>query len=138
MTTANETRGEIALVLDGQEFVMRPTYQAIQAFESATGRSLVELAREALEGRLSTGDAAIVATHCIRAWGETTGSVQARAAKVERIGELIVEAEGGMTKALGMIGGMLALAATGNYTAKGEPKAAATETTDTSSIPAAA
>src|SRR3546814_8479413 len=49
-----EERGELALMLDGQDMVLRPSYEAIDAFEKATGKGLLMLARDSLKiGRAS-------------------------------------------------------------------------------------
>ena len=66
---ANEERGEIDLVLDGQRFVLRPSYVAMVAMEKKCGRPLIELATLAEQGLLTQEAQAIVVTELIRAWG---------------------------------------------------------------------
>jgi hypothetical protein len=67
---ANEVRGELSLKLaDGVEYVLRPSHEAIVAFEAETGRGLFDLSRSADTGMLTSSEAAIIATHCIRAHG---------------------------------------------------------------------
>jgi hypothetical protein len=120
---ANKARGEVTLTLDGQEFVLRPSYEAIQQFEQQTGKGVFELARAALDGKLTATDMATVATECIRAWGRQTEDTSAKGANSTRIGEMMAEADGGWIAALNAIGELLANAAMGGYTAKGEVKA---------------
>lgn len=120
---ANVDRGEFALVLDGERYVLRPSYQAIVAFEGATGKGLLELAQAALAGQLTLGETAAVACECIRAWGRATDNVGAKGAGGERIAELILDSEGGLIAAMPAVGAVLAMAATGGLTAQGEVRA---------------
>lgn len=136
MRPANEERGEIALTLDGAQFVLRPTFEAISAFELATGKGLLQLAQESLRGSLYLSEVAQIATECIRAWGRATGQKSAQGVNAARVAELILEAEGGFVDAVKTISAMLSLASTGGYTAQGEVKATGT-TTKTSGAPVA-
>lgn len=122
--SANEERGEVAMELGGERFVLRPTYEAIQAVEAALGRGLVDLGQSALNGKLGTDDAAIVATEFIKAQGRATGNKSMAAVNAKKVGSLMFEADGGFTTCLGIVGAVLAMAATGGYTATGELKAA--------------
>lgn len=131
---ASAERGEIALVLDGQSYVLRPSYEAIEAFETATGKGLLELARGAVEGSLRLGETAQVVTECVRAWGRAVGNTGARGANAVTIAGLIIESDGGLVHVSRILGGVLSLAVTGGYTAQGEVKAG---TTTTSAVPAA-
>ncbi len=117
---ANATRGEITLALEGQPYVLRPSFEAIQAFETATGKSIIDLARSALAGALTTGDAAIIAAECIRAWGRANDDEATAHFNARRVGELMFEADDGVTGAMKAIAEVLAWAATGGYTAQGE------------------
>ncbi|ODU71354.1 MAG: hypothetical protein ABT11_04090 [Novosphingobium sp. SCN 66-18] len=132
---ASEERGEVSLVLDGATMALRPSYEAIFAFEASTDKGLLELARAALEGKMRLADLSQVVTECIRAWGRATQQPSIAASNAVRIGQLIVEAEGGMARVLGIVSGMLSMAVTGNFTASGEVKAGTTTTT-TSEVPA--
>lgn len=132
---ANEERGEITLVLDGADFVLRPSHEAIMAFEEATGKGLLQLARDAISGVLRTAEVAYIAAECIRAWGRATGQKSAQGVNAPRIAELIQESELGVRGAMDTIAAVLALASTGGYTAQGEVKA--TGTTKTSEAPVA-
>lgn len=115
-------RGEIALNLDGQELILRPSHEAIVEFETITGQGLMQLTRAALDGSLSVGAAAQIATECVRAWGRATESKSAQGVNAIRIAELILESKDGFHGALATIAGMLSLASTGGYTASGELK----------------
>ena len=131
---ASEERGEVSLVLDGATMALRPSYEAIVAFEASTDKGLLELARAALEGKMRLADLSQVVTECIRAWGRATQQPSIAASNAVRIGQLIAEAEGGMARVLGIVSGMLSMAVTGNFTASGEVKAGTT--TMTSEVPA--
>lgn len=122
MTEANETRGEIALDLSGKEYVLRPTYQAISAIESKTGKGLLALARDAAD--ITLADAAIIATECIKAHGQHIGDDMMAKYSANKIAEMMLETEGGIAACLGRLTALLMVAATGGYTASGELKAA--------------
>jgi len=102
---ASEERGEVSLVLDGATMALRPSYEAIFAFEASTDKGLLELARAALEGKMRLADLSQVVTECIRAWGRATQQPSIAASNAVRIGQLIVEAEGGMARELHCLGG---------------------------------
>lgn len=125
-----EERGELALPLDGQDMILRPSYEAIDAFEKATGKGLLQLARESLNGSLTLAETAQIACECIRAWGRANEDRGSAGANTQRIAELIMESDGGLRLALSTISAMLALAVTGNYTAKGEVKPVTTKKTE--------
>lgn len=118
-------RGEISLALGGQDMVLRPSFEAIEGFERATGKGLLQLSREALSGVLTLSETAHVACECIRAWGRANGDHGAAGSNVKRVAELIMEGEGGFHGALETVSAMLALAVTGKYSSKGEIKPAA-------------
>lgn len=65
----NRARGEVAITLNGLAHVMRPTFEAIVATETATGRTIGELCQSALSARLSLQDVAAVVLHGITASG---------------------------------------------------------------------
>ena len=130
--TPNTERGEIALKLEGEMLVLRPTYEAIEAFEASTGKGMLQLAREAVTGTLRVAEMAQIAAECVRAWGRATENRSAQGVNATRIAELILESDEGVHGAMRTIGAVLALASTGGYTAKGEPKAGTT----TSAVPA--
>lgn len=136
--TENKERGEFALELEGVSFTLRPTYEAILAFEAETGKGLVELAGAALGGSLSLSELATIVAHCIRAWGKENKDVAASGVNAARIGGLIMEGNGGVSQAMILTGSMLALATTGGINAKGEVKAAAATTSSTTDSQTAA
>lgn len=122
---ALDERGEMQIELDGVAAVLRPSYEAIAAFEADTGKSLIELSRNALAGTMTTADAAHVVCQCVRAWGRETGDKGWSGANAPRIGHLIMEGPG-LFATLVTLGGLLSMAATGGYTAQGKAKAATT------------
>jgi hypothetical protein len=122
-------RGELSLTLDGVDMIMRPTYEAIEAFEAATDKGILQLAHESLNRKLKLGEIAQIACECIRAWGREVENKDAAGANPKRIGNLILDAPGGVLEAAKTVGAMLSLASTGNYTAMGEVKAGTTMTT---------
>lgn len=130
--SANAERGEIALELDGQSFVLRPSFEAIEAFEGSTGKGLIQLTREAIDGTLRASEVAQIATACIRAGGRATGDSSAAGVNPQRVAELLLEGEGGLAEAMVVLAGVLAMASTGGYMASGEAKAG----TRTSALPA--
>jgi hypothetical protein len=119
---ANETRGELILVLDGVDYVLRPSNEAIRAFEVKLDKACMVLVQEAMRG-LTTHEIAVIATECIRAWGRETGDKQIAAVNPERISDLIMDAPGGIVEAASLIRDLLINATTGGYTSKGEVKA---------------
>ena len=131
---ANAERGEVDLQLDGQRFVLRPSYAAIVACEAKTAKSLVELATLAEQGFLSQAMQAIVTTELVRAWGreltvdEYTSAADralataARGAGVEAMGELLFTA--GSLAVQMRLAIVLGRAVTGGCLPTGEFKAA--------------
>jgi hypothetical protein len=126
---ANGKRGEISLKLQGEDYTLRPSYEAIQAIEDQTGKGLIDLSRDALNGRLTSREAQTIVCECVKAWGrasdDNSAALQKGAAHVSpaRIGELMFEEKDGITGAMAAVATVLAVAATGGYTAKGEVKA---------------
>lgn len=124
----NETRGEVTVQLGGETFGLRPSWEAIQTFEAATGKGVLQLAREADAAALTSSEVAQITCACMRAWGVENGVEGAARANPRKVAQLIQEAEGGFVVALGTIRAVLIAAATGGYTASGEVKAATTKT----------
>jgi hypothetical protein len=139
MTDANEFRGEVDLVLEGQRFVLRPSYTAIVAMEKKTGKSLVELATSAEQCALSQDTQAIVVTELVRAWGreladneyataaEKAVFTAARGANPDSIGELLYPV--GVLAVQPRISVVLGLALSGGCLPSGEMKTTGTQTT---------
>ncbi|KKI17498.1 GTA-gp10 family protein [Sphingomonas sp. Ag1] len=136
MDAANEIRGEVDLVLEGQRFVLRPSYTAIVAMEKKTGAPLMQLAQLAEAGALSQETQAIVVTELVRAWGrglvvdeyasaaDKAIASSARGANVDTIGELLYPV--GVMAVQPRIALVLGLALTGGCLPSGEAKAAET------------
>lgn len=122
---ANTIRGEQIITLD-TDYVMRPSFSAIQAIEDATGLSLFELAMNAATGKMRGVHVAIIVTELIKADLRHAGKgAQAGHWKVEKVGELLMEHQDGLLGAIKALIPILNDAATGGYTAQGEAKAAA-------------
>lgn len=127
--TANPVRGEMTFDLDGADYVLRPSFEAIVAIEEQTGKTQVELAQMASDGRLTVMDAAVVVTECIKAQGRAllaAGQDDQRmtAFNKKTVGELIQSSPGGVVLATQKLALLLFMAASGGYTPKGEVKAA--------------
>ena len=119
--SANEIRGEVDLELEGQRFVLRPSFEAILEVETRTGKGLMELASLAYDSQLSLRLAAMMVTQFIKAWAKAEGDQLAQGIKEERIGELIHEK--GLMAVVPRLALLLARAVTGDYRADGTPKA---------------
>jgi hypothetical protein len=126
MSAANETRGELAITLGGEELALRPSWQAIDRFERGTGKSVVQLAGEASVGALHSGNAAIILAECIREAKRAAGDALAENYRTETIHKLMIEEPGGYLMTLKRLELLLIKAATGGYTGAGEAKAAGT------------
>ena len=132
MTSANETRGEITITLEGVDYVMRPSYEAIVAFEASTGRSLIQLAQDASAGALSTTYLAEIIAECIRAWGRAVGDNAVANINAKRVARLLIDE--GVLIALKRVEVLLFMAATGGMTSSGEVKAAPRSSTETPGV----
>ena len=123
---AVDTRGQIAVELDGTEYVLRPSYDAIMEAERETGLSLFDLAGLASNGRLSLEQMGIVTSAMMRAHGKASPDDPLKSsyigAKAAKVSQLIYEAGGPMV--MGRLTVLLVGALTGGYTASGEVKAA--------------
>ncbi|MEH3107152.1 MAG: GTA-gp10 family protein [Sphingomonas fennica] len=117
---ANPIRGEVDITLDGQAFVLRPSFEACVAMEQQTGRSLLELAMAADGSALSLDHQAIIVTECVKAWGKATENTAARGVSKARIGELIHGV--GVIAVLPRIALVLSAAVTGGVHLDGSPK----------------
>lgn len=135
---AIEDRGEMKLVLLGRDYVMRPTYEAVTAIEAAAGRGLVDLARDAVAGKMTLAETAQIATECIRAFGREEGDKDAAGATAPRIARLILDSAEGLFGALSQVSALLSLAATGGFDASGNLKAVTMKTMTTDEAPVAA
>lgn len=122
------TRGEVTINLDAT-YVMRPSYEAIEAIETATGRGVVALLMSSGQGDLSLRETSIIVCEFIKAWGKeciATGdnSPEARSASgsnVRKVGELVYKA--GLVKVVPRVQFVLGAAVTGGAIATGETEA---------------
>ncbi|KQO51409.1 hypothetical protein [Sphingomonas sp. Leaf257] len=133
MGDANAVRGEVDLVLDGQSFVLRPSYTAIVAMEKKTGLALLQLTQLAEQGVLTQEAQAIVVTELVRGWGReqvldeySSASERSRVTahkgvNVDTIAELLFPV--GVMAVQPRIAIVLGLAATGGCLPSGEAKA---------------
>lgn len=122
----NEERGEFEIELGGATYGMRPSFEAISAFEKATGRSLLQLASDAERQALSIEACAAIVTECVKAWGASEKHPSAGAFSAKKIGPLLMGGPGGILFIQGRLQLMLFMAATGGVDAKGGVKAQAT------------
>ncbi len=128
-TVVND-RGELMLVIDGQPYGLRPSYDAIETIETMLGRGLVDVAGDAINSRLKLGELAQVATECIKAWGRANGRPDTANFNAKRVARLIIDADGGLLTAMRKVGQLLTLAVTGGYDSEGNPKPAVTTTSE--------
>ncbi len=119
-----DVRGQIKVSLGDADYLLRPSYAAIAAIEKTLGRSLMELAQQALSGVLSIADLAIICAEMMRAHGraDPTAGPSYKGVQSERLAELIFEASPPAITA--RVAVVLMGAVTGGYTAAGEPKPA--------------
>lgn len=121
---AIEARGEISISLDGVAHVLRPSFEAIGAIETATGKTLFELAQAAETGKITLAQAGAVVAHCMRAHARSEeGNPLHTDVQPASIAERIYTADGGLLMATRVvIYPLLFGAIMGGYTALGKPK----------------
>ncbi|WP_174286632.1 hypothetical protein [Sphingomonas bacterium] len=120
---ANEERGEFDIELAGGTFSMRPSWDAIQAFEKGTGRSLLVLAGQAAAKALDTRSMATIVVECVAAWGRAKGIMSAQGFDIDRTAGMIMDSPGGPLVLCERLRLMLYMAATGGITSSGEVRA---------------
>ena len=132
---ANETRGEVALSLEGIDYVMRPSWEAIDAIEAKLAKSIDELAgmaaesaRAVLAGRapssgLTREQKAVIACEFIRAWGRETNDRTAAAFNDRGVREVLASEDQQLVTL--RLASVLIAATTGGVTSTGEAKPAA-------------
>jgi hypothetical protein len=137
---ANELRGEVDIVLDGQRFVLRPSYTAIVAMENKAGKPLLELASLAEQGLLTQEAQAIVTTELVRAWGrglvldeyssaeDRSTATAAKGVNPEAMGELLYAV--GAMAVQPRLAIVLGMALTGGCLPSGEAKPTGTMTSE--------
>jgi hypothetical protein len=120
-----DVRGQISVELDDTKFMLRPSNEAVLAYEEQTGLSTYKLAGLAISGEMRLGTMGLIVAELMRAYGTANPDdpliTTYRAAKPERIAELIQEA--GIPFVLPKIVAVLMGVLTGGYTASGEAKA---------------
>lgn len=123
-TIALDTRGQIAVELDGTQFTLRPSFEAILEAEKQTGLNLYELATLAANSRMSIDQIAIVVAATMRAHGKANPEDPLKSsyvgAKAETLAPMIYEACS--SRVMGRVAVLLAGAVMGGYTASGEAK----------------
>lgn len=142
--TANYLRGEVDLALNGQRFVLRPSYTAIVAIEKKAALPLLQLAQLAEQGCLSQEQQAIVVTELVRAWGRSLVTDEyasaadkaiataARGANADAIAELLYPV--GLMAVQPRLAIVLGLALTGGCLPSGEMKTAGTTIPETPAV----
>jgi len=121
-----DVRGQVTAPLDGVDYVLRPSEEAILAAERQCGCSLHVLTEKATYSRLTLDEMAIIVTEMMRAHGKADSSAgpSYSGAKVERVRTMIYEA--GAPRITARLVVLLRGALTGGFTASGEWKASGT------------
>lgn len=125
-----DTRGQITVTLAAAEYVLRPTFEAIQAAERLIA-PLTELTHLAAAQRLTIDQMATLCAEFMKAHGKTLAADDPTradhiAAKPERLAKLIYNA--GSPKVNGRLTVLLLGALSGGYDAEGESTAPAAKT----------
>lgn len=125
-TAEVDVRGHISVPLDGEQFVLRPSFEAIKAIEEITGKDHSQLAHEAVQQRLSYTDMGIICAEMMKAHGKANPDDPMKSsyigAKPEKIEKLIYET--GKTKVAVRLAVVLVASLSGGYTREGELTAA--------------
>lgn len=82
-------RGEIAMVFDGQDVVIRPTFQSVMRLEQLSGRPLLVIARDMSQGIPSATDIVRVLHVGMNAAGVKNPST-GREYTTEEVGEIVL------------------------------------------------
>jgi hypothetical protein len=126
-----DTRGQIMVPLEGQDFVLRPSFEAIEEIEKALGKSHEQLAHEAVRMQLTYAELGVICVEMMKAHARARPDdplvTTYRGAKVDRVKAMIYDA--GKARISTRIAVVLVGALSGGYTASGEPKATG-ETTE--------
>lgn len=91
--TINAHRGEVGITLDGKEYPMLPTYEAMAAVERRLG-SVLSLSRRMLDpkqGLPTVAETAVLVTECIRAAGRARNDTILQEVSEEIIGQKLYE-----------------------------------------------
>ena len=112
---ANPERGEVSLMIKGEEHILRPTWQAIVEMETGTKKPIMHLFTEFGTGRFSAHDLCVVLTACLSGSGE-------KGVTYAKVGDIIMEL-GLANQDLLMAVGQVIRAALGGGVQPGEVKA---------------
>lgn len=119
-----DARGQIALPVAGQNYILRPSMEAIEAIEREL-RPTYQLATDASRGALMLSEMAIICAEFMRAYGKANPddplATDYKGAQAENLAPLIYEAGIPIVCARLMV--ILVGALNGGYTAAGEAKA---------------
>lgn len=117
-----DVRGQLTIPLDGQEYLLRPSYEAIIAIERQLG-PLYNLATAAARGDLTLDQMGVCVAELMKAQGRADAEASAdyRDPKPEKLAKLIY-AEGA-PKICARLAVLFTAAVTGGYTPEGEAKA---------------
>ncbi len=120
-----DDRGEVTITLEGVEYHLRPSHQAIKAIEAEL-RPLVELANAARSSSLTIEEAGFITAEMMKAYGRShpddPNVSSYTGANATRLEELIFEE--GLAKVQIRLAVLLLAAMTGGVTALGELKTA--------------
>lgn len=119
-----DTRGRISVPLGGADYMLRPSYEAIETIEKLLGRSLHVLAGQAVQGSLGMADMGVICAEMMKAEGKANPEAgpSYSGANPKKLAQLIMEA--GTPAITARLAIILIGALTGGYTASGEPKPA--------------
>ena len=130
-----DTRGHISIPLEGAEYVLRPSFEAIKRIEELTRKNHEELANLAVQQRLSYSELAVICVEMMKAHAKACPDDPLKSsylgAKPEKLERMIYEA--GKPKIGVRVAVVLTAALSGGYTASGEVVVAETN----EAIPAA-
>lgn len=82
----NTARGDIAIKLDGQDYIIRPTFQCLCDIESATGTPVLALAERLADGNISLTDIASIVEAGIKAGSYVGLSREVIGREIMRVG----------------------------------------------------
>lgn len=112
---ANPERGEVVIMIRGEEHVLRPTWQAICEMEEGTKKPIMQLFTDFSTGRFSAHDLCIVLAASLSGAG-------AQGITYNKVGEIIMELGLGNNELLAALGKVIRSALEGGIM-PGESKA---------------
>lgn len=120
-----DPRGEISIPLEGREFILRPSFDAVKRIERLTGKNHEHLAQQAIQQNLTYEDMGIICAEMMKEYGNANPNdpqvTSYKGAKAEKLEKLIFEA--GKPKIGVRLAVILTAALSGGYTSEGEVKA---------------